>query len=349
MDEAGGARVARGLGLAGAVQAVEDAQHIVRHEAAVVALQDHVVDVDEAENLGGDAGFLVDFAERGIASQFAGFDVAAGQTPQALHSALAAFDNQDAGVVDVGVQDVGVIDAGAMEYDRACRRPGPMLVGGCVHIDRPIGFARSDPGKVSMPSRYCLTSTPERVQAHFGYDDPHVFPPRTDIVPTEPVLVVRRWHDGRRVGQLMRWGLIPGWARDLEKIGTLATARFETIGEKASFRGPLRHKRCLFPADGVYVGKRGKRCLAQSSDGGLLAIAGLYEDWMGADGSEIDSAAIITAAARGEVARYGARMPAVIAAGAFDAWLDCRGTTASEALEFVSSPADFSVTPIDDD
>ena len=198
-----------------------------------------------------------------------------------------------------------------------------------------------------MPSRYCLTSSPERVQAHFGYDDPHVFPPRTDIVPAEPVLVVRRWHDGRTAGQLMRWGLIPGWAKDLENIATHATARLETIREKSSFRGPMRHKRCIFPADGFYVGKRGQRYLVQRSDGGLMAIAALYEDWMGADGSEIDSAALITVAATGDVARHGARMVATVADGAFEAWLDCRNTTVAEALELVDGPVDYTVTPVD--
>ncbi len=198
-----------------------------------------------------------------------------------------------------------------------------------------------------MPSRYCLTSTPEHVQAHFGYDDPHTFPPRTDIVPTEPVLVVRRWHDGRRVGQLMRWGLIPGWAKDLDKIGTLATARLETIAEKSSFRGPMRHKRCLLPADGFYVGKRGARCLVQRRDAGLFAIAGLYEDWMGADGSEIDSAAIITTAAHGAVAGHGPRMPAMIGRDAFAAWLDCRGTDVNEALALIGDDPDLTVAAVD--
>ena len=158
-------------------------------------------------------------------------------------------------------------------------------------------------------------------------------------MPTEPVLVVRRWHDGRRVGQLMRWGLIPGWAKDLENDRDAWPPRgARRFGEKASFRGPLRHKRCLFPADGFYVGKRGqRRYLVRRRDGGLLAIAGLYEEWMGADGSEIDSAAIITMAADRTRSRdMATRVPATVGVdGAFEVWLDCRGSTVAEALEVV--------------
>lgn len=103
-----------------------------------------------------------------------------------------------------------------------------------------------------MCSRYSLTSPPEAVRSLFDHHNEAVFPPRYNIAPTQPVLIVRPDHAGRREIVLVRWGLIPSWAKDLAKIGTLINARSETVCDKPAFRGGIRHRRCLIPADGFY-------------------------------------------------------------------------------------------------
>ena len=101
----------------------------------------------------------------------------------------------------------------------------------------------------------------------------------------------------------------------------------------------MRHRRCLVPANGYYewTGKPGTRQphLIRQADGGLLAFAGLWESWLGADGSEIDTMAILTVAANSAMTSLHDRMPAILGPETFDAWLDTRGFTAEMAAEML--------------
>ena len=199
-----------------------------------------------------------------------------------------------------------------------------------------------------MASRYLLTSAPDAVQEQFGYHNAHEFPPRDVIAPGEPVMIVRRGHSGRREAVLVRWGLVPSWVRDFSKLGMLSTARAETVCEKASFRGAMRHKRCLIPATGFFIGKDWIVRQADERANGVFGLAGLYEDWMGADGSEIESVAVITtSSADTTVSAYGDRVPVIIAAQDYDAWLDCRGVTASEAAQLLERPSPIALQAIE--
>ena len=196
-----------------------------------------------------------------------------------------------------------------------------------------------------MCSRYSLTSPHEAVRAYFDYGNEHPFPPRYNIAPTDPAAIVRTGARHARELVLVRWGLIPSWVRDIDKFATLINARAETLAEKPSFRGAIRHKRCLIPADGFYewTGPRGNkqphyihRSGWQPGDpeGAVapLAFAGLYEDWLGPDGSEIDTMAIITVAANAFMKPIHDRMPAILEPADFEAWLDCRTVDTDEAL-----------------
>jgi putative SOS response-associated peptidase YedK len=179
-----------------------------------------------------------------------------------------------------------------------------------------------------MCSRYSLTSPPEAVRAYFRYASPHVFPPRYNIAPTQPVGAVRISEAGVRVFTLQRWGLLPPWVKDPRTFTTLLNARAETVAEKPSFKGAFRHKRCLIPADGYYewTGSVGAKRphLIRPRAGGPMAFAGLFESWLGPEGSEVDSVAIITVAANDAVSFIHDRMPAILPPAAFDDWLDCR-------------------------
>ena len=203
-----------------------------------------------------------------------------------------------------------------------------------------------------MCGRFALTATPDEVRRLFAFLDQPNFPARDDIRPTEPIGVVVVRHGERRF-ELVRWGFVPGWVKDPRDFSLLINARAETAAEKPSFRGAMRHGRCLVPADGFYEwrseGSGPKRpYFISRADGGLVAFAGLTETWAGADGSEVDTAAILTVPANEVVAPIHDRMPAVIPPEHFADWLDTAHVDAKAAAKLlVPAPADlFTATPL---
>lgn len=184
-----------------------------------------------------------------------------------------------------------------------------------------------------MCGRYTLIANAEAIRLLFGVPafDERLVVPRYNIAPTQPIVVVRPTPKGRELVP-MRWGLIPTWAKDPKALPLMIMARADGIGEKPAFRGAFRYRRCLIPASGFYEwqargGARGPkqpyllRPAAADADGGLIAFAGLWETWHGADGSEIDTAAIVTTHANAAMRPIHERMPVVLAADDFDAWL----------------------------
>ncbi len=193
-----------------------------------------------------------------------------------------------------------------------------------------------------MCSRYSLTSPPEAVRAFFGVTLIEDFPPRYNIAPTQPVLIIRNNLKQVREGVLVRWGLIPSWVKDPGRMSTLINARSETAASKPSFRASLRHRRCLVPADGFYewTGPRGKKQphLITRRGKGLLAFAGIWEHWLGGDGSEIETMAILTVGANRDMAGVHDRMPVLLEPENFERWLGC-GSGSSVGLEELMQPA----------
>lgn len=178
-----------------------------------------------------------------------------------------------------------------------------------------------------MCTRYSLTSPPDAVRELFRYVETPNFPPRYNIAPTQPTAIVRHGHNGARSFALVRWGLVPSWAKDPTAFSTLVNARSETVSEKPSFRASMRHRRCLVPADAFYewTGKTGAKQphLIRRRDGKSLAFAGIWDSWLGADGSEFDSMAILTVAANAEMGTLHDRMPLILEPEHFETWLDC--------------------------
>lgn len=194
-----------------------------------------------------------------------------------------------------------------------------------------------------MCGRYILTSAPEAVRALFNYAEHPNFPPRYNIAPTQPVVVVTG-AAGLRSFALMRWGFLPSWVKDPADFPLLVNARAETLLDKPAFRAAIRHRRCLVPANGYYewqAGGRGKQpFLVTPRDGGPLAFAGVFETWCGPNGEEIDTVAVITVDASPVLSALHARMPAIIARENFDAWLDCKDTDVHEAARLLASAPD---------
>lgn len=102
-----------------------------------------------------------------------------------------------------------------------------------------------------MCGLYSLRKSPQETRALFGYLEDEAFPPRDPITPGQPIGVVRM-ENGQRHFALVRWGFIPGWAKEVPPGKPLINARAETVTEKPSFKHAFRRRRCLVPADGYY-------------------------------------------------------------------------------------------------
>lgn len=158
------------------------------------------------------------------------------------------------------------------------------------------------------------------------FPDLNVARPRYNIAPTQPVLTILDHGRGREV-EIMRWGFIPSWAREDKLPRNTFNARDDRLLESGMWRGSLRHKRCIIPADGYYEWKKtGDRSsiphFIHPADGQTWAMAGIYYVWNSPDGSSIPSCAVITTDANESLSAIHDRMPAILTGDEFDAWLD---------------------------
>lgn len=190
-----------------------------------------------------------------------------------------------------------------------------------------------------MCGRYTLISAPEAIRALFRYAEQPNFPPRYNIAPTQPIAVVRL-AEGRREFALLRWGLLPPWVKDPRAFSVLFNARGESALDKPAFRAAMRYRRCLIPFDGFYEwrqkGARKQPYYIRARDGGPMAFAGLWESWMGPNGEEMETAAIVTTTANLQLAPLHDRMPVILPLEAFDLWLDCKNVDAETAAALIA-------------
>ncbi len=108
-----------------------------------------------------------------------------------------------------------------------------------------------------MCGRYRLTAKQRCLRDHFGLEEDPAWEPRWNIAPTQQVATIRQHPaEPTRIFGLMRWGLIPYWAKD-QSFGLRAiNAMLETAAGKPAFRDALKQRRCLIPADGVCERKK---------------------------------------------------------------------------------------------
>lgn len=152
--------------------------------------------------------------------------------------------------------------------------------------------------------------------------------PRYNIAPSQNAPVVRDVDGKRRSLSLLRWGLIPSWAKD-EKIGhRMINARAETLAEKPSFRKALQERRCVIPANGFYEWRQTEQgrqpYFIKPHDRRLIGMAGLWERWTRKEGQAIESFAIITTSANDLMKPIHDRMPVVLSRECYEQWLNCR-------------------------
>jgi putative SOS response-associated peptidase YedK len=184
-----------------------------------------------------------------------------------------------------------------------------------------------------MCGRFALWTPPGTITRYFKVNVALDFQPRYNIAPGQEILSIRQTDNAQRLPSLLRWGLIPGWAKE-ESIGNkMINARSETIYEKPAFKSAIKSRRCLIPANGFYEWKKegtGKQpYLIRPLDNGLFALAGIWESWTkpGSD-EKIRSCAILTTTANSVVAPIHNRMPVILRPDDFDLWLDAAGSSA---------------------
>ena len=201
-----------------------------------------------------------------------------------------------------------------------------------------------------MCGRYASSRRPEDLVEEFEIDKVEVaepLPPDYNVAPTKQVYaVVQRPADpqdgsGASERQLrsVRWGLVPFWAKDPSIGNKMINARMETVHEKPAYRRPFASRRCLLPADGYFewyateqktkAGKPVKQpFFIHPADGGVLAMAGLYEVWRDKTRDDDDpqrflwSCTVITTSAEDSVGHIHDRMPLMVERDRWASWLD---------------------------
>ena len=206
-----------------------------------------------------------------------------------------------------------------------------------------------------MCGRYTLKTPNPRLQELFGLQDlPHLVP-RFNIAPTQSVFAIRAADSAAalREAVMLRWGLIPFWAKDMSIGNTMINARAETVAEKPSFRQAFLKRRCLIPADGFFEWEKlanGKKqpWWIRMTDEEPFAMAGLWESWspkakteLADDGQShpqkvVQSCTILTINANTDMQSLHDRMPVILPIDAWDAWLN--PTTDKTALQPLLKP-----------
>ncbi|MDJ0823366.1 MAG: SOS response-associated peptidase [Paracoccaceae bacterium] len=197
-----------------------------------------------------------------------------------------------------------------------------------------------------MCGRFALTLPPDAMAQLFdavpGNDLPDV--PNYNVCPTNNVHVIRS-DEGQRRLDAMRWGFIPHWYKYPNDGPLLINARAETIAEKPAFKSACRARRCLVPASGFYEWTKdpdSKRLpwYIHPTDGPVLAMAGIWQDWE-RDGQALRTCAIVTTAANKTMARLHHRMPVILAEKDWSKWL---GEEGHGAATLMTAPPEDAVT-----
>lgn len=170
--------------------------------------------------------------------------------------------------------------------------------------------------------------------------------PRYNLAPTQKAPVVRQDPEGARSADLLRWGLVPFWADDPTIGSKMINARAETAADKPAFRAAFKSRRCIVPASGFYEwkaleGQKAKQpyYIRPAEDGGIFAIAGLWERWKTKDGADaVETFTILTTEPNDLMKTLHDRMPVILDPADFDRWLDPKNADAA-SLNALMRPA----------
>ena len=190
-----------------------------------------------------------------------------------------------------------------------------------------------------MCGRYRLSRRKQIIEEHFASVSGEDWSPRYNVAPTQSVPVIRQNpKEPVRELSLVRWGLIPSWAKDSSIAAKMINARSETAGTKPAFRDALKFRRCLIPADGFYewarTGKGKQPYCFEVNEGELFAFAGIWDRWKDASGKPVETCSILTTTANAVTSAVHDRMPVILDPDSYDLWLDSgmRDVTAATEL-----------------
>lgn len=152
-----------------------------------------------------------------------------------------------------------------------------------------------------------------------------VFHPRYNIAPAQSVLAIV--NDGKKnIAGMLRWGLVPNWAKDDKMATKMINARAETLLEKPSFRSLVQRKRCIIPADGFYewmTTDQGKQPMhIVMKDRSVFSMAGLYDTWFDAKGRKVSTCTVITTMSNALMESIHNRMPVILKREDEQLWLN---------------------------
>jgi putative SOS response-associated peptidase YedK len=179
-----------------------------------------------------------------------------------------------------------------------------------------------------MCGRYRLSRRKKLIEEYFasvsGEED---WGPRFNIAPTQPVPVIRQNpKEPVRELSLVRWGLIPSWAKDSSVAAMMINARSETASTKPAFRDALKLRRCLIPADGYYewsrMGKTKQPYCFEVNEGELFAFAGIWDHLRDTTGKVEETCSILTTTPNAVTSAVHDRMPVILDPDDYDLWLD---------------------------
>jgi len=204
----------------------------------------------------------------------------------------------------------------------------------CIGIEgeeTPLGrFSEATPicDNLLVCGRYKLSRRKQIIEEHFdtvsGEED---WSPRYNTAPTQPIPVIRQnAKEPVRELSLMRWGLIPSWAKDASGAAKMINARSETAATLPAFRDAMKSRRCLIPVDGFYewmrTGKTKQPYCFEVNDGALFAFAGIWDRWKDPSGQWVKSCSILTTTPNAVTSPVHDRMPVILDPDSYDLWLD---------------------------
>jgi putative SOS response-associated peptidase YedK len=204
-----------------------------------------------------------------------------------------------------------------------------------------------------MCGRYTLaTPDPAAIRGRFPIGESVEVRQRFNVAPGDEVLAVTTDREGAPRGELLRWGLVPSWAKSPNTGLKMINARLETVSERPAYRRAFERFRCLIIADGFYEWQRVPNGPKQPyhitrDDGTLFAFAGLWSIWHAPDGGKLRTCTILTTSANSAIVGLHDRMPVILARDAESQWLET-ATPADRLQEILAGlPANHTaMTPV---
>jgi putative SOS response-associated peptidase YedK len=191
-----------------------------------------------------------------------------------------------------------------------------------------------------MCGRYTQTVDLKKLVNRFGIEQSvSDLPPRYNVAPGQLAPIVLQKES--RALKLLQWGLVPSWAKDREIGHKMINARSETLGEKPSFKRPLRQSRCLVLADGFYEWRQDNGTKSKTpmwiglATGEPFAFAGLWDEWRSPEGQMLETFTIVTTAPNKLVKPIHQRMPVILEKNSEGEWLDPKVQNVAQLIQLL--------------